>query len=583
MNRLRQAAALCAQGTEDEEGVLRLLLGAWREQRAPRLADLIDGICSLVTKARGPIGKKGMSKVALDAEWLRIAKHHDPCDLGRLLAAEWPRNWEKNALPRTNELLAWPEDDPRIAMALARLCSTPPWDTPQSHKLFKPLLARIGELRDVRVKELLVAEFPQGTRPFRYRRDVWVDHEKPVALLLRAQPTPAIDDPEELGAIAQIEAYVAAARGKKQRVATELRENEERHIAAILAAHDDDAPRQVYADFLTERGDPRGEYMTLSLTPLSERTAAMRQRMSDLEKTEMKRLAGALDTMLEPRRRIFERGFLVGGEIRESLLLSEYAQVFRHPAWVFFRTLSIPGGGGQALVDALRGSAMRSLRAIHDLEDTVLFSLCHDRAESKTDEPSFPPIDEASASMSGFQDDWIGSHTSWLTNDLHLKKLSLALPPRDGVPPPNLDWLFSSDLLKGRLTALTLVDASERLGHWVAAVLRAGPLSQFTTFTLVDMAIREQRFVRSKQRSRYLYPEGLRFVLDWPSRVLSIERCADNAPRNFFGQIVSAVTSLKGCSAFVKLGDVKLPGGAELDARQWRELDKLGLRRSAKA
>jgi uncharacterized protein (TIGR02996 family) len=40
---------------------------------------------------------------------------------------------------------------------------------------------------------------------------------------------------------------------------------EEALLDAIYAAPDDDAPRQVYADALTERGDPRGEFITLQL------------------------------------------------------------------------------------------------------------------------------------------------------------------------------------------------------------------------------------------------------------------------------------------------------------------------------
>ena len=38
-------------------------------------------------------------------------------------------------------------------------------------------------------------------------------------------------------------------------------------IAAILAAPDDDAPRLVYADWLMERGDPRGELIALQCRP----------------------------------------------------------------------------------------------------------------------------------------------------------------------------------------------------------------------------------------------------------------------------------------------------------------------------
>jgi uncharacterized protein (TIGR02996 family) len=39
---------------------------------------------------------------------------------------------------------------------------------------------------------------------------------------------------------------------------------EEELVAAILAAPDDDEPRLVYADWLTDRGDPRGEFIELS-------------------------------------------------------------------------------------------------------------------------------------------------------------------------------------------------------------------------------------------------------------------------------------------------------------------------------
>jgi uncharacterized protein (TIGR02996 family) len=52
--------------------------------------------------------------------------------------------------------------------------------------------------------------------------------------------------------------------------------------AAIAAAPDDDAPRRVYADWLVERGDPRGEFIQLGLEVRGladgERAAAVRRR-----------------------------------------------------------------------------------------------------------------------------------------------------------------------------------------------------------------------------------------------------------------------------------------------------------------
>ncbi len=56
--------------------------------------------------------------------------------------------------------------------------------------------------------------------------------------------------------------------------------NERALLAAILAEPDDDAPRAVYADWLTERGDPRGEFITLQLA--TKQTAALKARADAL-------------------------------------------------------------------------------------------------------------------------------------------------------------------------------------------------------------------------------------------------------------------------------------------------------------
>lgn len=54
-------------------------------------------------------------------------------------------------------------------------------------------------------------------------------------------------------------------------------------LDAIYASPDDDAPRQVFADALTERGDPRGEFITLQLARArGEATPAQFMRERDL-------------------------------------------------------------------------------------------------------------------------------------------------------------------------------------------------------------------------------------------------------------------------------------------------------------
>lgn len=42
---------------------------------------------------------------------------------------------------------------------------------------------------------------------------------------------------------------------------------EDELLAAIVQAPDDDAPRLVFADWLSERGDPRGEQIAVEVAP----------------------------------------------------------------------------------------------------------------------------------------------------------------------------------------------------------------------------------------------------------------------------------------------------------------------------
>lgn len=82
------------------------------------------------------------------------------------------------------------------------------------------------------------------------------------------------------------------------------------HLAGIRAARDDDAPRLVYADWLLERGDPRGELILLQCQPPTMQTK--RQVRSLLDAHE-KRWLGELAHLT--RARTWERGFLAEATI----------------------------------------------------------------------------------------------------------------------------------------------------------------------------------------------------------------------------------------------------------------------------
>jgi uncharacterized protein (TIGR02996 family) len=121
-------------------------------------------------------------------------------------------------------------------------------------------------------------------------------------------------------------------------------------LAAVHAAPDDDAPRRVYADALTERGDPQGELITLQC--LATRDAAQQAREAELIAAYGTKWLGALAPVIANAR--FERGFLAGcWVIKDDMRLLR--SLVGHPLWSTVRELR-----GSALVGL--HPVMRGLR-----------------------------------------------------------------------------------------------------------------------------------------------------------------------------------------------------------------------------
>ena len=82
------------------------------------------------------------------------------------------------------------------------------------------------------------------------------------------------------------------------------------YLAAIRAAPDDDAPRLVYADWLLERGDPRGEFIILQCGPRTEESKKRETELLELHQTQW---LGPVAYVT--RTQVWERGFLVAAEL----------------------------------------------------------------------------------------------------------------------------------------------------------------------------------------------------------------------------------------------------------------------------
>ncbi|HEU0037555.1 MAG TPA: TIGR02996 domain-containing protein [Kofleriaceae bacterium] len=352
----RLVAAQQALVVEDRRTALLALLDAWREVRHPRIADLIDFVSEQLGGERFP----GKTLAAKLETWQAVAANRDPADLGRLLAHPWPGTWQK-ALPMLQALVRF-DDDPRLAMHLARTVDATQYVTWSSSQFYIPLIRRLDELGDVRTLPLLRAQLGKDKPPF-YARVMRRYEEASVEALEDAFPDgpPALDEPTG-AALAAIEALYAepiARRARKTRGDAE-------YLAAIHEHPDDLEARAVYADWLQEHGDPRGEFITLQLARLhGEPSAAAIARERKLLDEHGRAWAGGPDSFFERHDRIFEGGFLVGGRLRRV----EDA-TFGDPAWSLVRVLIGDGWSTDALLEQLVATpALRSLRAVHGLTE----------------------------------------------------------------------------------------------------------------------------------------------------------------------------------------------------------------------
>lgn len=223
-------------------------------------------------------------------------------------------------------------------------------------------------------------------------------------------------------------------------------------LFALCCAHPrDDGPRRVLADYLLERGDPRGHYMALALADDLDADATA-ERDALLAKYRFSWIDPLARVIPEPCAR-YERGLLAHAEVfvNESALVDELASV---PAWASVETLhylpfSLP----------LIHPVMVALREVGPLRGDALDVI------AKAPRP------------------WaIESMAVWINDE------DEELPPlRSATTLPKLRELTyhgaMDDLAKltaapwwGQLQKLTLLDDFERASNWIARVAELAPL-----------------------------------------------------------------------------------------------------------
>lgn len=112
-------------------------------------------------------------------------------------------------------------------------------------------------------------------------------------------------------------------------------------VAAIFAEPQVDAHRWVYADWLCDRGDPRGEFIQLQLADHDARASdADRARAQALADAHAKAWIGSLDHVLVRKSVVFERGFPTRARCKPGLRKPE--RYFGEPSWATLEHLDDP-------------------------------------------------------------------------------------------------------------------------------------------------------------------------------------------------------------------------------------------------
>lgn len=340
------------------DGALDLpaLVELWRQTRAPEASALVD---RLSVQGKPPYPKSASSAVK-EQRWHAMARAQRFEDLPALLALLHDGHSTEVA-QRVTALDDWPED-PRIGSAFARLFEQPAHLNISTMHLWKLLAERVVRQADPRTKTRLDAVAAQGL--------AWTSLFRPHA---RAPIHTLLESTRK-----RLEMAIAAATwrpltgSERERLTNAApRADGAAALAAIYAAPDDLSRRLVYADMLSEAGDPRGEFISLQCLPSP--TAAQKRRASAL-------LGKHGDGWLKPLDVAgvaleWERGFPSVFEVHVTAR-RQLSPVLGHPAWSTIHTVVLASSGiGATPLEAVLHPAMKHVLGVEGLGATDVRAL----------------------------------------------------------------------------------------------------------------------------------------------------------------------------------------------------------------
>ncbi|MDQ3340463.1 MAG: TIGR02996 domain-containing protein [Myxococcota bacterium] len=380
---------------KDFEVALVEAVSAWRTDRHAVLAELVDAIAA---KCR-PAALAGRTKAAFQKAWLALAKRaattDDPAAIAALVAAlvkslpggeptalrrvaagmERPR-----ALLKRLQALALCADDPRVATALVEsILVKAPFSVDDASAVYGPVLVFLIELGDERsITELraLAASPLAKTQTIRnyFAREL---PKAADAIEKRLKKRPAFAD------AARAKALIAELGTKAPDVfvAKHAALDVDALVAECIAHPDDDGPREVLADALLEREDPRGAFIHLQLRDArGALDETERKQMASLQRKHEKTWLGDLGRCTKLR--AFRRGFIEEAELLQGAAAdaATWKRVAADPIVATIRTLHKGSASEELYRSFVFSPAMRLLREM-DVPSTAMLRAIPRRIE----------------------------------------------------------------------------------------------------------------------------------------------------------------------------------------------------------
>ncbi len=254
-------------------------------------------------------------------------------------------------------VLAKRKPDPRIAAALTEAVKDPAFTSTSSMPvLWTPLFTLLAKIGDAEV----LAELAPLADDYDRRLGSSVASGMMQAKLKKL-----------LAALVKRHGPASPAKAVPKQAASRVVASYDALLEDVLAVPEDDRPRAVLADFLQERGDPRGEFIVLQLRGGD---AAREAELLAMHKREW---IGAIADAIDLDDAKFARGFVesvsVAGRPRIKV-----ATTAGHPTWGTVRRVTCTASQRRPIA-VLTHPVMRALRTITGLDELGYYDLAHAR------------------------------------------------------------------------------------------------------------------------------------------------------------------------------------------------------------